>query len=369
MPEFSSADYKHIERALELAMMPVSAPHPNPRVGCVIVRNQQVVGEGFHRKAGLAHAEVNALDSCGDLARGGVMYVTLEPCNIDGRTPPCVDRLMRSGVKKVVICSNDPNPSVDGQGIELLEQAGIETAVGIADDKARSINRGYFSRHERGRPWLTVKVATSLDGRIAAENGESAWISGEVSRQDVQQLRAQASAILTGIGTVLADNPRLSCRAPGADSNPARIVVDSKLRIQPDCRLFETDGPVVIATEIGARSRYRTKLEESAQIVELPSGRGGLDCMALLEYMFERELNEILVEAGPGLVGSLLGEGLVDEMIFYMAPSLIGDKGRGIAKLPDIAKLSDRIMAEFTDIRHMGDDLRISVGLGRTGDD
>ena len=367
MPEFSSADYNYMERALELAMTPVSAPHPNPRVGCVVVRNQKIVGEGFHRKAGLTHAEVNALDSCGDLARGGVMYVTLEPCTIDGRTPPCVDRVIRSGVERVVICSNDPNPSVNGRGVKMLRQAGIAVEVGMAGDKARSINRGFFSKHERGKPWVTVKVAATLDGRIATATGESAWITDEISRQDVQSLRAQTSAILTGIGTVLADNPRLNCRAPGADSNPARIVVDSKLRMQPDSRLFDTDGRVIIATQKGINTKNRSELERSAQIVELPPGRGGVDCSALLNFLVQCDFSEILVEAGPKLVGSMLGDHLVDEMIVYMAPSLIGDEGRGIAELPEIAQLSDRIEAEFTEIRHLGKDLRISVKLDRTG--
>lgn len=367
MSEFSNEDHHFIERALELAAVPVSAPHPNPRVGCVIVQGDRIVGEGFHSQAGLAHAEVNALDACGGLARDGVMYVTLEPCNIEGRTPPCVDRVIQSGVRRVVACSQDPNPSVSGRGIKMLRDAGIVTQVGLKEDKARKINRGFFSRHERGMAWTTAKVASTLDGRIATATGESAWITGEASRQDVQLLRAQASAILTGIGTVRTDNPRLNCRAPGATINPTRVVVDSNLATSPDSRLFEVDGDVIIATKSGVVSEYRSALEESAQIIELESGREGIDCKDLLEYLTRCEFNEILVEAGSKLVGSLLKDRLIDEVILYMAPSFIGNEGKGIAELPEITRLSDRIQAKFSEVKRIGEDLRITIELDRSG--
>ena len=363
MPEFSRADYEHTERALELASMPVSAPHPNPRVGCVIVRDGKIVGEGFHRKAGQAHAEVNAFEDCGDLANNAELYVTLEPCDAYGRTPPCVDRVIQSGVKRVVICSRDPHPSTNGSGINKLREAGIVTDVGILEKKARSINRGFFSRLERGRPWVTVKVAATLDGRIATATGESAWITGEDSRNDVQLLRAQASVIMTGIGTVEADNPRLNCRAPGADSSPARVIVDSHLRLWPDSKLFSVEGQVIVAVKKESKFIVGSEVGEQAEIVEVSAGRGGVDCGELLNILAEREVNEILVEAGPKLVGTLLSERLADEMIVYMAPSYLGDTGRGIATIPEITKLSDRIDAKFTDIQRMGEDLRVTVRI------
>ena len=366
MPEFSAADHQFIERALELALVPVSAPHPNPRVGCVIVQGDKIVGEGFHSQAGLAHAEVNALDACGGLAQDGVMYVTLEPCNVHGRTPPCVDRVIQSGVRRVVVCTQDPNPSVSGRGIQMLRDAGIITQVGLKDDIARKINRGFFSRHGRGMAWTTVKVASTLDGRIATATGESAWITGEASRHDVQLLRAQTSAILTGIGTVQTDNPRLNCRAPGATINPTRVVVDSNLRISPDSRLFEVDSDVIIATKKGVVSENRSELEKSAQITEFQSGRNGLDCKELLEYLTRCEFNEVLVEAGSKLVGSLLGDRLIDEVILYIAPSFIGDEGIGIAELPEIVRLSDRIQAKFTEVKRIGEDLKITIELDRS---
>lgn len=350
-----------MERALQLAMEPVSAPHPNPRVGCVVVQGDQIVGEGFHSQAGLAHAEINALDACGGCAEDGVMYVTLEPCNVKGRTPPCVDRVIQSGVRRVVVCSQDPNPAVSGRGIRMLRDASIVTEVGIKEDAARKLNRGFFARHERGRAWTVVKVASTLDGRIATSTGESEWITGEASRQDVQRLRAQASAILTGVGTVQKDNPRLNCRASGRSRSPTRIIVDSNLRTSPDSRLFEVEGDVIIAAKPTAVSENRSKLEGLARIVELPSGRGGVDCTKLLEYLTRCEFNEILVEAGPNLVGTLFAERLVDEVIVYMAPSLIGDEGKGIAALGELRQLTERVQAQFTQVRRIGEDLKITL--------
>ena len=365
MPDSTELDLSLVSQALELALQPVSAPHPNPRVGCVIAKGERVIGRGFHRAAGQPHAEVEALNSCDVSPAGATMYVTLEPCTHFGRTPPCVDQVIESGIERVVICTEDPNPAVRGRGVDKLRQAGIRTEVGLLHEQGRSVNRGFFSRHETGRAWVTVKVAATLDGRTATASGESKWITCRESRQDVQRLRAQASAILTGIGTVLADNPRLNCRAQNAGRCPARVIVDSSLAISPDMRLFDHDGEVIVAVKQGIAAKRRSRLGKSADIIELPPGPGGVDCETLLKHLADREFNEILVEAGPRLVGSLLAGGLVDEMIVYMSPSMIGDRGRGMAVMPGIERLSDRIHAKFTEFRQLGDDYRIRFSLER----
>ena len=363
MPDISDTDHGYIRRALKLAQTPVSAPHPNPRVGCVVVKNGKIVGEGFHRKAGCAHAEVNALDSCGEKSRGSVMYVTLEPCTVHGKTPPCVDRVIQSGVERVVVCTEDPNPLVQGRGIKMLRESGIQVDLGVLADEAQKMNQGFFSRHKNGKVWVTVKIAATLDGRIATQSGESSWITAEASRQDVQLLRAQASAILTGAGTVRKDNPRLNCRAEGAENSPLRVIVDSKLETSANSRMFDCDGDVLIATREGTCSKNRSKLEKVAEIVEIPSSEAGVDCRNLLTVLAQREVNEVLVEAGPSIVGSLVSEQLVDQMIVYLAPSLLGDRALGMATIPAIQRLSDRINGEFSEVHKLGDDIRITVKI------
>ncbi len=359
-------------RALELARTPVSAPHPNPRVGCVIVHQGEIVGEGFHRIAGSDHAEVSALASAGKLPRGAEMYVTLEPCAIHGRTPPCVNRLIESRVARVVIPSEDPNPATKGRGIKRLRDAGIKVDVGVMKEEARKMNIGFFVRHEEGRVWVTVKVGATLDGRTATASGESQWITSEASRQDVQLLRAQSAAILTGIGTVIADDPRLNCRAKGAASAPMKVVVDSNLRTPSNSQLFADESETVIATTRTEPCDERKQLECVAEIVDLSSNsrqsnKASVNCTELLDHLAKREINQVLVEAGPTLVGSLLKDELVDELIAYMAPSMLGDCARGIAAMPSIHSLSQRVRGQFTDVRALGDDLRITLRLHRSG--
>ena len=372
MRSFADIDRKFMARALELAQVPVSAPHPNPRVGCLIVQQGEVVGEGFHQIAGSDHAEVMALKSAGKLARNAEMYVTLEPCAIHGRTPPCVDRVVESGIARVIIPSEDPNPATKGQGIKRLHDAGIKVEVGVLKEEARQMNIGFFVRHEEGRVWVTVKVGATLDGRIATASGESQWITSEASRQDVQSLRAQASAILTGIGTVIADNPKLNCRARGASSTPLKVIVDSNLRCPSNSQLFADEGEVVIATSCSEPSFERKQLESVAEVVDLNSdakqaSQARVNCAFLLDYLAKREINQVLVEAGPTLVGSLLNDELVDEMIVYMAPSMLGDSARGMASMPSIQSLSQRVRGHFTDVQELGDDLRITFRLHRSG--
>ena len=361
MSEFSVSDREFMLRALELARQPVSSPHPNPRVGCVITRDGRIIGEGFHRKAGTEHAEVNALDAAGEQVQEGTLYVTLEPCSSYGRTPPCVDAVIAAGINRVVVCSADPNPAVDGHGISRLREAGITVDIGLLRDEARELNKGFLKRHTIGLPWVTVKTAVTLDGRTATATGESTWITGEQARADVQLLRARSDAILTGVGTVLVDNPRLTCRADGATSSSLRVIADSKLRTPSDAKLFRCDGDVIMATTANADSENRRKLEQVAEIIDFPIGRVGVNCAKILEMLAAREVNEVLVEAGPRLVGTLLEDNLVDEIIVYQAPSLIGDRGMGVAALSGLKKLSDRIEFEYTDVQRVGDNLRIMV--------
>ena len=372
MRSFSDIERRFMTRALELARTPVSAPHPNPRVGCVIVHQGEIVAEGFHRIAGSDHAEVSALKSAGKLAQGAQMYVTLEPCAAHGRTPPCVDRVIESGIAQVVIPSEDPNPATKGQGIKRLRDAGIKVDVGLLKKEARQMNIGFFVRHEEGRVWVSVKVGATLDGRTATASGESQWITSEASRQNVQLLRAQAAAILTGVGTVIADDPRLNCRAKGAASTPMKVVVDSNLRTPANAQLFADEGEVVIATTRTEPCNERRRLERVADIVDLSSdssrsNKAGVNCAALLIHLAELEVNQVLVEAGPTLVGSLLKDELVDELIAYLAPSMLGDSARGIAAIPSVHALSQRVRGQFTDVRAFGDDLRVTLTLRRPG--
>lgn len=355
-------DQFYMKRAIELALAPVSAPHPNPRVGCVIVNEEQIVAEGFHQAAGMKHAEIHALDVCGDVA-GSTMYVTLEPCATQGRTPACVERIVKTGISKVVIASLDPNPVNGNLGIKRLEEAGIETQVGLLDDEARAINKGYFSRYERGKPWVVIKVAATLDGRVAAASGESRWISCEESRADVQKLRAQAAAIISGVGTVCADNPRFDCRAEGAQSQPLRVIVDSKLRTPANSKLFDVAGELLFATGGDVENSTRRAFEQRAQVMPFESADGQVDCAKLVEHLVDRQVNDILVEAGPNLVGTFLFAGLVDELIVYIAPAILGDTAMGFAHMPKIQSLADRLSGEFNDVSAVGQDIRITLSM------
>lgn len=356
---YSEADCLHMKRAIDLSRLPVPAPHPNPRVGCVVTQEGKVVGEGYHQRAGEPHAEVNALRSIASNIKPSEMYVTLEPCTISGRTPPCVDTVVASGVKRVIVSCADPNPHVNGYGIEKLRDSGVKVDVGLFSDLARDTNQGYFSRHEAGRPWITVKVAASLDGRVAMSSGESQWITGAASRSDVQRLRAGCDAILTGSGTVVADNPRLTCRLDDVEHYPTRIVVDSRLSISEDALLLQTKGELIIATTQKASIDKKRMLEKKAVVLDFPIVSGGVDCAALMNSLAEREINHVLVEAGPKLLGSLIRDKLVDEFVFYVSPSLLGDCAIGMVSIQGIEKLEQRVHLKITQAEMIGSDLRI----------
>ena len=356
---FTAADHAHMAEALRLAEQGLYTTDPNPRVGCVIVKGGKVVGRGFHHKAGEAHAEVLALRDAGAQARGAAVYTTLEPCVHFGRTGPCADTLIAAGVARVIAAMQDPNPLVAGKGFAKLQAVGMATASGLLEEQARALNPGFISRMTRSRPWVRSKLAVSLDGRSALAGGESKWISGEAAREDAQHWRARSSAILTGSGTVLADDPALTVRLPGDWRQPRRVVVDSSLRTPPAARILKPPGETHIATVITDSARQAPLAKAGAKFLALSVKDGHVDLVALMQRLAELECNEVLVEAGAGLNGALLQAGLVDEFIIYMAPQLLGDSARGMFHLPAIKTMRERIELNLTDFRMVGNDLRI----------
>lgn len=354
---FSAEDYQYMAKAIQLANKPLQAPHPNPRVGCVIVKNNQIIGEGFHQKAGEPHAEVHALNMAGEQAIGATAYVTLEPCAHTGKTPPCANALVKAKVDRVVVAMQDPNPKVAGKGLDILRQAGISVESGLLQEQAEKLNRGFIKRMQTGIPWVRVKMAMSVDGRTAMANGESQWITGSAARQDVQRWRANADAILTGSGTANFDNPKLTVRdLPLAEiRQPLRVIVDSELKVAIDSQLFDEPGKIIVATTQAANS---SNYKGSTEILQLPSVQEHIDLKALLLALGEREINEVHVEAGAILNGALLSANLVDEIVIYMAPILMGHLARPLFTLENIRSMQDKYLLECTDIRQIGSDTR-----------
>ena len=354
---FSAADHAHMARALQLAAQGLYTTTPNPRVGCVIVKDGQIVGEGWHQRAGTPHAEIHALQAAGNAARGATAYVTLEPCSHHGRTPPCAEALIQAGVARVVSAMSDPNPLVAGGGIDMLTLAGIQAEAGLLENEARALNPGFISRMTRQRPWVRLKTAATLDGKTALANGASQWITGEAARADVQRLRARACAILTGSGTVLADNPRMNVRDFDIGRQPLRVIVDSALRTPVDAATL----PALIACH-HADPTARAALEQtSAEVIELPSEHGRVDLPALLTQLAQRGINEVHVEAGAALNGALLAAGLVDEWVAYVAPMAVGDTARGLFAQPVLTTMADASRFRLSDVRQIGCDLRLTL--------
>lgn len=354
---FSAADHAYMARALQLAAMGLTTTTPNPRVGCVIVKDGQVVGEGWHERAGTPHAEIHALKAAGEAARGATVYVTLEPCSHHGRTPPCAEALVNAGVARVVAAMRDPNPLVAGAGIDMLTLAGIDAEVGLMEAEARALNPGFVSRMTRGRPWVRLKTASTLDGKTALANGQSQWITGEAARADVQCLRARACAILTGRGTVRADDPKMTVRDLDIGRQPLRVVVDSTLRTPASAAIL----PALVACH-HANPDARAALEAaSAEVIELPGADGRVDLAALLALLAQRGVNELHVEAGAALNGALLAENLVDEWVAYVAPMAVGDAARGLFAMPELAALKDATRFTLADVRQLGGDLRLTL--------
>jgi diaminohydroxyphosphoribosylaminopyrimidine deaminase/5-amino-6-(5-phosphoribosylamino)uracil reductase len=361
MSGFSVDDVRHMARALELAARGLYTTDPNPRVGCVLVRDGRVVGEGWHERAGEPHAEVHALRAAGERARGATAYVTLEPCCHHGRTPPCTQALIQAGVTRVVSAMSDPNPRVADQGHTELVQAGIRSETGLLRAEAERLNPGFISRMHRGRPYVRVKLAASLDGRTALANGESQWITGEAARADVQRLRARSSAILTGIGTVLADDPSLNVRDLETGRQPLRVVLDGHLSMRPGARMLRLPGKTLVVTATDDSELVEPLLAAGAEVEVLRAGPGQVDLPGLMQDLAGREINEVLVEAGATVCGALLQAGLVDELIVYIAPHLLGSQARGMFNIPGLERMADRIEIVIQDVRAVGRDWRITA--------
>ena len=366
---FTEQDQQYMRRALELAALGLTTTHPNPRVGCVLVQGGAVVGEGWHRAAGEPHAEALALAAAGESARGATAYVTLEPCAHHGRTPPCVDALIAAGISQVIYAGADPDPRVDGAGAARLRAAGIRVRGGLLAAGADELNAGFISRLRRGRPFVRLKIAASLDGRTALANGASQWISSEAARADVHRWRARSDAILTGIGTVLADDPQLTVRlGDAAQRQPLRVVLDSRLRLPRSAKVLNSTGKALIFSR---RDAVGAELAVAAQAAMRADGIGlewlepggdGLDLAAALRHLAGAlQINELLVEAGATLSGALLRLKLVDELLIYQAPILLGQEARALAQLPVLSQLADATRFQFTELAVVGGDLRIRL--------
>ena len=365
-PEQAILDAHYMARAVELARKGHYSTHPNPRVGCVIVRDGQVVGEGWHERAGEPHAEVHALRAAGELARGATAYVTLEPCSHHGRTPPCADALVNAGLARVVAAMQDPNPEVAGRGLQRLQEAGIATDSGVLENEARLLNQGFLKRMEHGMPFVRVKLAMSLDGRTAMASGESQWITGPDARSAVQRLRAQASVVLTGADTVLADDARLTVRAAelGLDAEqtalalsrpPLRVLIDGRLRVPLEAAFFKA-GPALVATCVAVEEQYAN----GPECLIVPGAEGQVDLRQLLVELAARGVNEVLVEAGPRLAGAFAQQGLVDEYQIFMAGKFLGSSARPLLDWP-LAQMKDAPALKITEIRAVGDDWRVTA--------
>ncbi len=354
----NSLDQKYLSRSIQLAKKGLYTTQPNPRVGCVIVINNEIIGEGYHQQAGGPHAEIHALNQAGDKARGATAYVSLEPCSHQGKTPPCADALIDAGISRVVCAMQDPNPLVAGKGLQKLQQAGISTTSGIMQAEAEALNPGFIKRMQTGLPYVRVKLAMSLDGRTAMASGESKWITGEPARADVQKLRARSSVVLTGSGTVLADDPsmnvRISAQELGSElepHQPLRAIIDSQLKVSTESKIFKQLGETLVFST-----------QQASHVITLAEKQGKLDLLAVLKYLAtEHQANEVHVEAGAELCGALLAQQLVDEIVLYMAPHIMGDSAKGLFHLPELQSMNSRIDLEIKEIRPIGKDWRLLV--------
>ena len=358
-------------RAVQLAKLGRYTTDPNPRVGCVIVKDGAVIGEGWHRRAGEPHAERNALVAAGEAARGATVYVTLEPCCHTGRTPPCTEGLIERGVERVIAAMVDPNPQVSGAGLETLRRAGIQVASGLMEREAEALNPGFIKRMRDGVPYVRCKLAMSLDGRTAMADGESKWITSEAARKDVQFLRAGSSAIVTGIGTVQADNPSMNVRLSAEElplanhglpvCQPLRVVLDPELQTPTGSGMLQLPGDTLIMHASADTSRLDALRHTGAQLLPVPADDRGLRLDQVLSQLAQREINEVLIEAGATLAGAALEAEIIDELVIYMAPHLMGDGGRGLFHLPRLEQMQDRYQLAIRDVRQIGQDLRITA--------
>ena len=355
---FSSDDHAYMSQALQLAEKGLYSTSPNPRVGCVIVRDGKIAGSGWHVQTGQPHAEINALNIAGGAAQGATVYLTLEPCSHYGRTHPCAEALIRAKVAKVIIAMQDPNPLVAGKGASLLKQSGINVLVGLMGEWAKDLNVGFVSRMINNRPWVRMKIAASLDGKTALNNGVSQWITGEAARHDGHRFRARSCAVLTGIGTVLEDDPQLSVRFIETSRQPLRIIIDSQLKIPTTAKVLRGEGELIFTTTDN-KERISALKEAGARPIILPSEKGKIDLAGLMQILADFEINELLVEAGNRLSSAFIREGLVDELIIYLAPHLIGNRAMGMLQLPELTDLSEKYNLKIKDLRMVGEDIRI----------
>ncbi|HXF16901.1 MAG TPA: bifunctional diaminohydroxyphosphoribosylaminopyrimidine deaminase/5-amino-6-(5-phosphoribosylamino)uracil reductase RibD [Burkholderiales bacterium] len=356
---FSAEDFQWMAQALRLAERGLYTTTPNPRVGCVLVNKAgRVIGEGWHQRAGEAHAEIVALHAAGAAAADATVYVNLEPCSHHGRTAPCADALIAARVKRVVAAMQDPNPQVAGGGFAKLRAAGIVTETGVLEEQAREVNIGFVSRMTRARPWMRVKIAASLDGKTGLKNGTSQWITGPDARRDAHHWRARSCAVMTGIGTLRDDDPRLTVRDVDSARQPLRVVVDSHLRIAPQANILD-GGAVLVATATHDPIKAKALAAKGAAVVELPNPEGKVDLLRLVEHLGELGMNEVLVEAGMNLDSALLRAGVVDELLIYMAPHMLGHAARGMLDLGELEHMKQRLNLLVRDTRSFGDDVRI----------
>lgn len=355
-------DIEWMTRALRFAARGLYTTTPNPRVGCVIVKHEQLVGEGAHLKAGEPHAEVHALLAAGALARGATAYVTLEPCSHFGRTPPCANALLEAGITRVVVAMQDPNPLVAGQGIARLQAQGLAVSVGVCEAQAQALNRGFILRMTQHRPYVRLKLAASLDGRTALANGRSQWITSADARKDVHHWRAQSCAIITGIGSILKDDSSLTVREVGTTRQPLRVIVDSHLRIALDAKAL-AGGHALVAYAHAEDDKLAALHGMGIQTLQVPNAQGQVDIQALVKALAAWPCNELLVEAGAVLNGAFLQSGLVDELLLYFAPKLMGDTARGMFALPAIAQMEQVPELDIMDIRQFGQDIRLQARL------
>lgn len=358
-------DQFYMARALKLAERGRYSTQPNPRVGCVIVKEGEIVGEGFHQAAGEAHAEIMALAQAGPLARGADVFVTLEPCSHSGRTAPCADALIKTHPSRVVVAMTDPNPLVSGQGIKKLEMQGIKVRNGVCEAQARQLNRGFIQRMQTGRPFVTLKLATSLDGRVAMRSGESTWITSQAARKDVHRLRLENCAIVTGINTVLADDPRMTVRLSSEDiprtyvlseRQPIRVVLDSGMRLAQDAAIRQLPGDI---WQLVSQEAIRGLAD--GNVIAMPIVDGRLDLDAVLRYLGEQQMNNVLVEAGGTLAAAFLKAELVDELVVYQSPDIMGASAQAMINLPEILKMSEKIEFQYQDLRKIGRDLKLTL--------
>ena len=372
---WTTSDYQHMSRALQLARRGLYSTDPNPRVACIIVKDDVVLSEGWHQKAGQPHAEIEALKNALDNhtsadVSGATCYVTLEPCAHHGRTSPCTESLIMAGIRRVVVAAIDPNPLVAGKGLQQLMEANIETESGLMESQARELNPGFEMRMKQGRPFVRCKLAMSLDGKTALHNGESKWISSSESRMDVQKLRARSSAIMTGIATVIADDPSMNVRLSESSEwakhgrQPLRVILDSRLETPLDAKILSLPGDIIIFHAPDNDDKKKQHVNLGIELVSVEAKRGPPFLEFALRFLArEKEINEVLLEAGSSLSGEMIQAGLIDELILYIAPALLGQDAKGLFQLPLIEKMSDRFSLNFSDIRRIGKDIRIKATI------